>query len=74
MRDPNLEWWMVKAWPLRWRRAFMVTLPVSGPLYILFLVGLAFGFLIFCAVFALPICFLLWLKEELWDEQLHERR
>jgi hypothetical protein len=62
------EWWMPRAWPVFWRRAFLLTLPVSGPLWVTAVVvaGLCIGLLVL--IVGLPAMGLFVLKEELWDD------
>lgn len=64
---PEPEWWLPVAWPLWWRRAFLLTLPISG---LLWLVAVAI------AGYLLVICFMpLWwlddLREKLWVRAAH---
>lgn len=64
------EWWVPTAWPISWRRAFLLTLPISGPLWVACIVisflGLA-GFAILMMPILLPVFGLMTLKEKLWD-------
>lgn len=48
-------------WPLWWRRAFVLTLPVSGPMFVLvwLLWGLGWVFLGSIIMFGLAICWIL---------------
>lgn len=69
--DHGPEFWQPKAWSRFWRRAFLVTLPISGPLWV---VAVAVGhmlFVLFILFLALPAYGLWNLKEELWDDAAH---
>lgn len=33
--DDNTEWYAPSSWPVGWRRLFILTLPVSGPIWLL---------------------------------------
>ncbi len=67
MNYPKPEWWMPKAWPRPAWRLFVVTIPVSGPLWLAaVVVGHLLGFVV-CLV-AVPLLFFLWLVDELWDD------
>lgn len=57
-----------KTWPLRWRRAFLFTLPVSGPLWIASLVVGGALTLVLCVIM-IPFTVL---KENLWDHRPDE--
>lgn len=63
------EWWMPRAWPLVWRRIFLLTLPISGPLWVALVVAGALATFALVLVVGVPIMALSILKEELWDER-----
>lgn len=62
------EWWMPRAWPLFWRRTFLLTLPVSGPLWVAAVFAGALGIGLFVLVIGIPAMGFFMLKEELWDD------
>lgn len=68
------EWWMPAAWPLFWRRAFLITIPISGPLWLAAVIigGTTAG--IFMCGIGIPIIIWSCLKEALWDRQPNEPR
>lgn len=66
------EWWMPAAWPVFWRRAFLITLPVSGLLWLAAVVVCGVGAMLI-AMCALPIIWIVELKDRLWDAQPGER-
>lgn len=44
-------------WPQFWRRAFLLTLPISGPLYVAGLLSAVAAFSVFFFVAVIPIAF-----------------
>lgn len=66
------EWWQPKAWPLWARRAFLITLPISGPLWLASVTVGAITFAIFLLCIAAPGLFFFYLKDELWDKRAGE--
>lgn len=67
MSNDGPDFWMPKAWPLFWRRAFLLTLPVSGPIW-LAVVGLCAVTMVFAIFLVLPVAGFLLVKEQLWDD------
>lgn len=65
---PDPEWWMPAAWPLFWRRAFLLTLPISGPLWVALIIASCLVLMVLALVIGLPAAGFFYLKEELWDE------
>lgn len=65
--------WMPKAWPLFWRRTFLLTLPISGPLWCAIVVACGIFYMVMALVLG-PFMMLWMLKESLWDAKPHERR
>lgn len=66
---PDPEWWMPRAWPTWARRAFVLTLPISGPLWCASVMVAGVSLLVVAIVIGLPAAAIFWIKEELWDEQ-----
>lgn len=55
------------SWPTNWRRLFLLTIPISGPVYLLGMIGLAFFMMV---VFSLMWPF--WLASDLWRKPGHD--
>lgn len=43
MRHQGYEFWEPAGWPLFWRRAFLLTLPISGPIWLALVILGAMG-------------------------------
>ncbi len=59
------EFFNPKTWPIKWRRAFLLTLPISGTVWMacVILVG------VLMMAIAIPMLPFMCLKESLWDKQ-----
>ena len=71
-RRDEPEIWMPQAWPLFWRRAFLVTLPMSGPIWFSGVLVCGLLTMTLCACF-IPFWLLAGLKESIWDRRPNER-
>lgn len=61
--------WIPSTWPLFWRRAFLLTLPVSGPIwFVAVLIGMICIGLIAILIGG-PMLAYSSLKETLWDDE-----
>ena len=60
--------WDVRKWPLIWRRAFILTLPISGPLWAITQVVAVFMTIIVMIFIILPIEFWREVLRPLWSD------
>lgn len=71
------SWWMPAAWPILWRRIFIATILISGPVWLAAVavcgVIAAVGVLIIAVFFVLPFM-IANLILKLWASQPGERR
>lgn len=61
------EFFRPGTWPRKWRRWFLLTLPVSGPLYILVWMVIVLGVVVVCLTI-LPAMFAGDAVKRMWNE------